>query len=125
MTLKPKYICSKSPFKKIKMWGVIDYKIIQEMHRKIQANASTIQSELGGGQHSLLGLVMQPATYQTVTGHDLHHSACPPQSDPIPANPRYIQHHAAQVEQWRQIVNAEYILKQKLLESLDYKYFKG
>ena len=39
--------------------------------------------------------------------------------------PRYIQNHAAQVDPWPQMVNAEYILKQKLLESLEEKYFKG
>ena len=39
--------------------------------------------------------------------------------------PRYIQLHAAQVDQWRQMVNVEDILKQQLLGSLDEKYFKG
>ena len=38
---------------------------------------------------------------------------------------RHIQNHAAQVEQWYQMVNMEYILKQQLLESLNEKYFKG
>ena len=57
MTSKPEDIRSKSPFKKItKFEGVIDYKIIREIHRKTQANASTIQSELGGGQNGILGL---------------------------------------------------------------------
>ena len=39
--------------------------------------------------------------------------------------PIYIQHHAAQVDQWHQMVNLEDILKQQLLESLDKEYFKG
>ena len=39
--------------------------------------------------------------------------------------PRYIQLHAAQVDQWRQMVNAEDILKQPLLGSLEEKYFNG
>ena len=69
MTSKPKYIRSKLPFNKItKFEEVIDYKIIREIHRKIQAKMSTIQSELDGGKHGLLGLEIQPATYQTVTG---------------------------------------------------------
>ena len=37
----------------------------------------------------------------------------------------YIQLHAAQVDQWRQMVNAEDILKQQLLGSLEDNYFKG
>ena len=69
MTSKPEDIRSKSPFKKItKCEGIIDYKIIREIHRKIQANASTIQSELVGGQHGILRTEMQLATYQTVIG---------------------------------------------------------
>ena len=74
---------------------------------------------------------MQPATHQTVTGHDFQRPYRPPQAAPVPANaaetevPSYIQHHAAQAEQWRQMVNAEDILNQQLIESLDKKYFKG
>ena len=126
MTYKPDDIHSKSPFKKItKCEGVIDYKIIRRIHRKIQANASTIQSELGGGQHGLLGLAMQPSTYRTVIGKYFQRLVRPLQVDPVPTNsdaaeiPRYIQLHAAQVDQWRQMVNAEDILKQQLLGSLE------
>ena len=128
MTSKPEEICSKFPVKKItKFEGVVDYKIIREVHRRIQENVSTIQSELGRGQYGILGLVMQPATYQTVIGHDFQRLSLPPQAAPVPSNaaaaevPRYIQHHAAQVNQWHQMVNAEDILKQQLLESLDEK----
>ena len=79
MTSKPEDICSKFPFKKItKCEGVIDYKIIRKIHRKIQSNASTIQSELGGGQHGLLGLEMQPATYKNVIGKDFQRLVHPP-----------------------------------------------
>ena len=39
--------------------------------------------------------------------------------------PRYIQLHAAQVDQWRKMVNAEDILKQQLLGLLEEEYFKG
>ena len=110
--------CSKSPFNKIiKYQGVIDYKTIREIHRKIQENASTIQSELGGGQHGLLRLVMQPDKYQTVTGKEFQHPSRPTKSDPVTANeatdevPRYIQHHAAQLDQCCQMVNVEDIPK--------------
>ena len=113
MTSKPEDIHSKSPFKKITKWeGVINYKIIREIHRKIQANASTIQSELGEGQHGLLGLAMQPATYQTAIGQDFQRPVRPLQAAPVPTNvdsdeiPRYIQLHASQVDQWSQMVNA-------------------
>ena len=73
---------------------------------------------------------MQPAIYRTVIGNDFQRPDRPPQAYPVPANaavaevPRYIQYHAVQVEQCRQMVNAEDILKQQLLESLYEKYYK-
>ena len=108
MTSKTEDIRSKFLFKKItKFEGVVDYKIIREIYSKIQANLSTIQSELGGLQHGLLGMVMQPATYRTIIGQYFQCPARPPQAAPVPTNeaaaevPRFIQHHAAQVYQWR------------------------
>jgi hypothetical protein len=47
--------------------GLPTYKIIAEVHLKLKANASSIVSELGGGAHGLLGLVLPPATYATLT----------------------------------------------------------
>ena len=131
ITSKPEDICSKSPFKIIKKFeGFIDYKIIRKIHHKIQINASIIHSELGGRQHGILGLKIQTATYQTVIGQYFC-PACTPQAAPVPANakaaeiPRYIQLHTAQVDKWRQMLNAEDILKQQLLGSLEENCFKG
>ena len=124
-TSKTKDIHSKSPFRKItKYEGVIDYKIIREIHRKIQAIASTIQSDLVGGQYVLFGIAMQLSTYRTVIGQEFWHPVRPSQIAPVPTNtdaaeiPRYIQIHAVQVDQWRQMVNAEYVLKQQFLGSM-------
>ena len=132
MTPKPEDICSRSPFKKItKCEETIDYKIIREIHLKTQANVSTIQSELGGGQHGILRMEMQPSTYCTVIGKYFQILVRPPQAAPMPTNmdaveiPRYIQLHESQVDQWRQMVNEEYTLNQQLLASLEEKYFKG
>ena len=60
MTSKPEDIRSKYPLKKIKKCeGVVDHNIICIIYLNIQANMSTIQSELGRGQHGILGLEMQ------------------------------------------------------------------
>ena len=68
---------------------------------------------------------MQPAIYRTVIGQDFQRPVRPLQAAPVPINtdaaeiPRYLQIHAAQVDQWSQMVNSEDILKQKLLGSLE------
>ena len=125
MTSKSKDIHIKYQFKTItKIEVVIDYKIIREIERKIYANASTIWSKLGGRQHGILGLEMQQYMHHTVKDHDSIQPACTPQVDLVPPNtytakvPRWIQHHAAKVNQWRQKVNDKYILKQQLIDSL-------
>ena len=74
---------------------------------------------------------MQPATYQTVIGHEFELLTRPPQATRVPTNaaalevPRWIQHHAAQLDQCNKMVNAEDIIKQKLLYVLNEICFKG
>ena len=74
---------------------------------------------------------MQLATYLTAIGKYFQRLVRPQQAAPVPTNadaaetPRYIHLHASQVDQWRQMVHAEDILKQQLLGSLEEKYFKG
>ena len=59
------------------------------------------------------------------------HLARLPQADSVPVNaaaskvPRWVHQNVDQVYQWLQMMNSKYILKKKLLESLDEKYFKG
>ena len=49
--------------------GIPTYDIIASAHRKSKANATLVESTLGGGSHGLLGLTILHETYQTVTGH--------------------------------------------------------
>ena len=70
-------------------------------------------------------MAIQPDTYLTLIGQDFQLPDRPPQAAPVPTNmaaakfPRYIQNHASQVDQWHQMENAEDILKQQLLGSLE------
>jgi hypothetical protein len=47
--------------------GLPTYETIAKVHLKLKANAAFVVSELGGGAHGLLGLVLPPATYGTLT----------------------------------------------------------
>ena len=87
MTSKLEGICIKFTFNKIKTFEeVIDYKTIYDIHHKIQANASTIQSKLVRRQHGILKLVIQQNMYHTVTRHNFVGLTCPPQAAPVPQN---------------------------------------
>ena len=52
-----------------KVSGEPTYKTIKDVEKKIITNAASIPSELGGGGHGFLGLVLNPHKYITVTGH--------------------------------------------------------
>ena len=45
-------------------------KTIKEIKKCIITNASLIESEVGGGYRSLLGLVMSSARHTTIIGHN-------------------------------------------------------
>ena len=107
MNSKTKGICTKYPFKNItKFEGVIDYNIIREMNHKIQAKISTIQSEICGRHHGLLGIEMKQDTYRIVTDHDFVRPAHTLQASPSPPHtdatelPWWIQHLAVHVYKW-------------------------
>eukprot|EP00957_Ditylum_brightwellii_P145191 11058565-Ditylum_brightwellii.AAC.1 len=45
------------------------WEIIREVHIDLNANAASVPSDLGIGQHGHLGLTIGGAEYQTLTGH--------------------------------------------------------
>eukprot|EP00957_Ditylum_brightwellii_P064431 4890038-Ditylum_brightwellii.AAC.1 len=47
------------------------------IHLHLNANAASLPSDLGGGQHGYLGLIIGGAEYQTLTGHAFAQSANP------------------------------------------------
>ena len=48
--------------------GLPTYPIISEVHKKLKTNSASVHSNLGVGQHCLLGLTLQHRTYTTLTG---------------------------------------------------------
>ena len=48
--------------------GLPTYSVINDNHQKLNSHPTSIQSELGGRAHGLLGLILPAGTYQTRTG---------------------------------------------------------
>ena len=48
--------------------GCPTYAIISEVHKKLKTNSASVHSNLGGGQHGVIGLTLQDRTYTTLTG---------------------------------------------------------
>ena len=64
---------------------------IEKLQKKIFANAATIQTNLGGGNHGHLGLAMKPEEHTIATGGQAFHR--PENSGLVPAIPQGSTHH--------------------------------
>ena len=63
------------------------YKNIKEVEKIIIINVSSIESELGGGKYSLLGLVMSANRWNTITGQAFISHTNPGALSTFPTNP--------------------------------------
>ena len=60
-----------------KIHGAPTFESLSRLKRQLKANAQSVASDLGGGAHGHLGLVLSPAEYRSV-------SATPYQMPPLP-----------------------------------------
>jgi len=67
--------------------GEPNYHVIKDVERKLIKNASLYPSELGGGNHGYLGLILTPEKYALVTGHDFTPHLNPGSLPTFPNNP--------------------------------------
>ena len=110
--------------------GLPDFTIINEVHTKGKANASSVASELGGGAHGLLGITLSPATYLQLTGHNFIRPINP---GTIPLNvlgtaaqmAEMVRQHKEELRVYRQVENTELALKSQLIDTCDDTYFRG
>lgn len=52
-----------------KITGKPTYEQVKELHRKLNANAVSVETTLGGRKHGYLGITLMPAAYQVLTGN--------------------------------------------------------
>ena len=87
-----------------KIDGEPDFTCIKNVKKLLITNTSSRESELGGGQHGVLGLVISPARCQTITGYQFaphNNPGALPAFPPNPAQPQIAQVHTAHKEQLR------------------------
>ena len=71
----------------LKVEGEPEFDSIKIIIKLIITNAASCKSELGGGQHGVLGLVVSRARHQTLVGHQFIPHVNPRASPTFPANP--------------------------------------
>ena len=114
-----------------KQTGEPTYESIYSLHTLLKANAASISSELGGGAHGLLGLVLDGALYQTLTGLAFARPANPGNTPIFPARAggdqtrRIERDHRETLRVFREITRTDQALQQQLLSSVDDMYLKA
>ena len=106
------------------------YTTIRSIHKKLAANASSVRTVLGGGQHGYLAIVIDPPVYQTLTGHAFIPPANPGLAPVIPAGARPDQiaqlrdQHKTSLTIWEQYNNMQTALKNQIVGVFDEIHLK-
>ena len=111
--------------------GKPTYQTLKELKDQLKANAASIPTTLGGGNHGYLGLILSPAAYATISPTAFVEPAYPGQHPAIPAGTNaattsaIIRHHTKDTRQWREFKNVSTALKNQLLSAVDDIYVRA
>jgi hypothetical protein len=106
-------------------------KPIAKVHLKLKANAASVVSKLGGGAHGLLGLILPPATYATLTNAVFNTPVIPGTTPNIEAGGTAVQiheivrQHKENLRVWREYNATDKALQQQLINTFDKPYIRG
>ena len=100
--------------------GEPNYALLKNLKDQLKANATSIRTTLGGGNHGYLGLILSPSAYATITTTPFQESNYPGQHPTIPAGTNatntsaIICHHTEDLKQWHECKNIITALKNQL-----------
>ena len=132
MTLTAESIIGDFPYPTVtKIDGLPTYSTLKELVRQLQANAASVSTELGGGAHGFLGLLLPAATYQNLAGVAWNPPVNPGVFAVIPNNANAAERqqayheHKMQVEAWRLYNAVHNALKQQIIGAVKPIYLKA
>ena len=104
--------------------GEPDADILIKLKNQVKANASSVPSNLGGGAHGHLGLVLSPATYSMVSNIPFDQPAHPgalaiPLGTTGPMATVLREQHVEGIRLFREVSGVEKALKQQILKAVD------
>ena len=111
--------------------GEPTYATLKTLKDQLKANAASIPTTLGGGNHGYLGLILSPATYATISLTAFIEPAYPGQHPAIPAGANatntsaIICSHTEDTRQWREFKNISTALKAQLLSAVEDIYVRA
>jgi hypothetical protein len=114
-----------------KIEGRPSYVTVSELKRQLKANSSSVTTELRGGLHGFLGLILSDAEYQALTGQAWVDPINPGmtaviQAGTSAADRTQIYHeHKMQGEAWRKFNAVRNVLKQQVVSAVEDSYLKS
>ena len=108
--------------------GEPTYTTIKAIHDILKSNASSIPTSLGGGAHGHLGLILLPALYVIITGHNFNQPANPGTTPTIPPGSTNAQISAitrqfnTEFKEYTEYYRTDQALKQLLLGAVEEMY---
>ena len=114
-----------------KIMGKPNYESLKNLKDQLKANAASIPTTLGGGNHGYLGLILSPAAYATITANQFIKPVYPRQLPYVPAGTNaantstIVRRHTEDLRQWREFKNVNTVLKNQLLSALDDIYVRA
>ena len=111
--------------------GLPSYNTINSVHTLLKTNAASVPSQLGGGQHGLLGLVLNNEIFQKLTGTDFIKPSNPgtvatiPTGSTGPQIDNLVRNHKEQLREWQETTRTDQALQQQLIAVFDEEYLRG
>jgi hypothetical protein len=112
-----------------KIVGKPTYEKLRHMKKLLKANATSVQSDLGGGQFGHLGLVLDDATYNGLTGQNyvrpLHPGALViPTGTAHHEAVRLREEHSENIRLFRETVDVQNALMKQIINTVENDYLK-
>ena len=114
-----------------KITGEPNYESLKNLKDQLKANAASIPTTLGGGNHGYLSLILSPAPYTTITANQFIEPVYPGQHPNVPAGTNaantstIVRRHTEDLCQWCKFKNVNTALKTQLLSALDDIYIRA
>ena len=107
--------------------GEPTYAALKTLKDQLKANAASVPTTLGGGNHGYLGLILSPATYATISVTafiDGQHPAIPAGTSAANTS-GIIRRHTEDTRQWHEFKNVSTALKNQLLCAVEDIYVRA
>ena len=113
-----------------KIHGEPTFEGIRQLHKELMVNAQTVYSDLGGGAHGHLGLVLSPRRYSLISNADFVRPVHPGQLV-IPAGTTMHmartlkEQHTERLRVFRETTGVENSLKQQVVSAVEPQYIEA